>query len=665
MKVKKQKKVSRQVISCIVVLLAIMLSVAFSIAFLLTEKKMKQADMHKLEITADEVELMMNNWIGTNQMIVNTCKDFLHGIQDREQRASYLDSIKDHYTAMPFGFYIGYPDSQLTYPGIDTGSLPADFNVCQTTWYQQSQETDGVLCSEAYVDTVTGTMCVTLSVRLEDGSVLGTDLYLSEITEDLQNVMISNGSLVYLVEQNGMILASKDVDSVGVNLSEISNSAQADLSADTVKEEYQIKNKTYIAQSTQVANTNWSLLLLTPESEILANCYSIGVIFIIVVIIVLIVLSLLMAYILNKLLKPVTSVSRQFEAVAAGDLTGRITYRSKYQNEIGTMIVSANFCMDQISEIIQKMKEAVITIMDQSKENESVSVNLKTQMGQVTQNATEVSDIMKEVVKASATVADMAANVTSMVNAIVEEGTVAKDKLIQSKDSTEHGLTQMKTVFEDIQNVKESIAELANTVGKAKEATEKIDTIIQVIQSIANQTNLLSLNASIEAARAGENGRGFAVVAEEIKKLSEESAHSASDIACLITEVKSIILATVEQTKVNVNKIDQSAAYIEETQNGYGLIYESVNLVNTEINNILNRIGEVEDNAQTLAAVSEEQTASAESISSAIQQVNESTKESLQAVAQMDKNSKELVQISEELQTLSDTFQVNSGSITE
>lgn len=656
---KKVKKLSKEITSKLSIIIAVVLLLSLSLVYVITANKMKDSEVNRLEASADKVQVMMDSWINTNKVIVNTCKDFLESNPSREVRETYLESIKDNYENMPLGFYIGYPDKYLTYPGIDKSDLPADFDVCSTSWYKQSQEnTESVNCSAAYIDTVTGKTCVTLSVRLSDGSVLGTDLFLAEVAEKIKDNKQLNKSNTWLIESTGMILSSNKDSDIGLNIKDKSTSIYDDITSKSVKDEYMIDGKNNMTTYVDIPNTDWCLVVMTPETEVLANCLYILGIFLVVIISIIVILVITLTITLNKVMKPIIMVNKQMNKMAAGDLTERVNQTIKKNNEIHSMIDAVNESVENVSVIINRIKKVATTIATDSATSEKGSEQLNNLMSQVVNDTNKVNNTMSELLQSSTSVADMATSVTNMVDTIATNGNVVKENVDITMNSTSHGLSQVEMVTDEILGIKESISKLAVTVKKAEELTEKIDSIIQVIQNISNQTNLLALNASIEAARAGEQGKGFAVVADEIKKLAEESSGSADDIGKLIYEVKEIVLETVAQTNTNVDKIDQSAEYIKNTKASYQIINDQVNNVNTAMNTILDNIKEVGSNAQNLAAISEEQTASVESIAEAINGVKESTDESFTNVESMKTSIQNLKNVSSELQDLAGRFNV-------
>ena len=146
------------------------------------------------------------------------------------------------------------------------------------------------------------------------------------------------------------------------------------------------------------------------------------------------------------------------------------------------------------------------------------------------------------------------------------------------------------------------------------EAAIKIDEITATISGIAEETNLLALNASIEAARAGEAGKGFAVVATEIKNLAETSSHAAGEISELISSVTTLINSTVEQSQNSVVQIKESSQIVGVASEQFNNIFESIEKTNTIIHGMIDKVRNANDVASDMAAITEEQSASAEEI---------------------------------------------------
>ena len=177
----------------------------------------------------------------------------------------------------------------------------------------------------------------------------------------------------------------------------------------------------------------------------------------------------------------------------------------------------------------------------------------------------------------------------------------------QGKDDLQRVSSAMETIHVSMQKLQQSIDE----VGKA---SVEITNITEIIGNIADQTSLLSLNASIEAARAGDAGRGFAVVATEIGQLANTSAEAVHNIEGLISQINNLVGDTVKQTDESVKNIDHSSNLVEDTLRTFDAIFNNIDQVSMLVREMIQKVEKVDEVATNVAAISEEQAASSEEI---------------------------------------------------
>ena len=198
-----------------------------------------------------------------------------------------------------------------------------------------------------------------------------------------------------------------------------------------------------------------------------------------------------------------------------------------------------------------------------------------------------------------------------------------------------------------------SLSELTDHEENVGDSTVEINNIVQLIENIASQTNLLSLNASIEAARAGEAGRGFAVVATEIGNLAVESSNSAHKIQQIIQVVNEQVRGMVDKARESTEVMEQSSLSIDKAVKTFNEIYEDIEKTEHILQDIMNEIRNVDEVATNMAAISEEQSASAEEILASIdiltEHASQITEESKQVAGYSDVISDASVNLSEDM----------------
>ena len=261
----------------------------------------------------------------------------------------------------------------------------------------------------------------------------------------------------------------------------------------------------------------------------------------------LVMLILLIVIISKAVVRPIGELNRRIRDIAhgEGDLTRRITVQSN--DEIGEMAANINAFIEKVQGIIRNMKEAMgraVRVVESIKEDsDAIMKTVATQNGLVDQTKELAGSIKEDLKVAEESVIDTSKDV---------------EQTYRTLDHMQKTLTQMASkIIEDARGAKE----VAQNVTSLADQTNQIKDVIAIIKDIADQTNLLALNAAIEAARAGEHGRGFAVVADEVRKLAERTQKSLTEIDAAV----SVIVQGVVQAQEEINTMADNAELVTET----------------------------------------------------------------------------------------------------
>lgn len=381
---------------------------------------------------------------------------------------------------------------------------------------------------------------------------------------------------------------------------------------------------TYYVVLSFLEGTPYVLVSYINQSAMLSALSSLLTLIISVFVVVIVLVVAVIFVFLNGAMRPMKKLTDTLTTITDGDFTTAVAVKGN--DEIALMGRSLNHFVEIMRGIIIDIRDVSEKLGNSSTTTEQISGALNQAAGS---QADSMNDVKITLNQLAAGVQDLAAHATTLSGVVDETNQKsgrAKENMQQTVTVASQGRADMEEVNKAMASIVAAMEQLEAIVDKVGVSTEKINTMVGIISDIADQTNLLSLNAAIEAARAGDAGRGFAVVAEEIRKLAEVSASSASEISETINEVNSQVSYMVQQTEDSVAHIRENSDKITASCAIFERIYENVNETDNVISEIVSEIAHVDDVATNIAALSEEQSASTEEILASAETLTEASR---------------------------------------
>ncbi|CAH6912971.1 Chemotaxis protein [Vibrio chagasii] len=536
----------------------------------------------------------IEKWIEGRINVVNAAKDAF----------KYTDDPKSYFTQSTNAGRF-----QIAYAGLSNGRflqgvdlpVPEGYDPRTRDWYKVPMSTGKTVVTEPYVDVATNDLVVTIASPFNTNGysgVIGADLNLNTLINDVVSIE-QPGVYAFLVDGNGKIVAHRDRDLALKSVANVSQNLTANkiksLSQDPGFEEMSIDGAESLLSAKKVPHTDWYFTVVIDKSQSFASYRSLLRQSAIFGLIQLAVIAFVAMFVIKKALAPLTTLSSAMEALSKGDgdLTQRITVNSK--DEIGTLAHHVNAFIAKLQEIVRDIADSSSQLNEQSE----VSTNVARQTSDgLTVQLHEISQIATAVHEMSATAEEVANNAQ-----------MTADSAISSTENCEQGKRVIIRNQDSITNLAQQVENASGIIQELEKNALDINAILSTISDIAEQTNLLALNAAIEAARAGEQGRGFAVVADEVRVLSQRT-HSSTD------EIREMI-ETLQKNSVSA---------VESMQRSQDLAQSSVDDANnatTALEEIATSIQQISDMASHISnAASEQRTVTGE-VSKNIQLVND------------------------------------------
>lgn len=570
-----------------------------------------------IDRTGTDTARFVSSWLDSRQAILDGAAEALSEGRD------ILPVVSQGAASAEFLYmYVGTPDGQmLIRPSTE---LPADFDPRTRPWYQQAQSAGSMVLTPPYTDAASGDLIMTFARPVGD-SVIAADVPLTRITDQVLGVRLAETGYAALIDSQGNFLVHPDEQLLGSAVAEWTESPLASSPMPLTA-----GNNEWIAAQYPIDGTDWRIALFMDRNEAYAGLGGLLTGAILATGLTILIVTLVCGFMISRLLQPLRRVNRAMSDIAQGeaDLTRRLEIT--HDDEVGSLSRSFNRFVESIQGLVSSSLDSSRHLTELS---ESARDNARQNSEAIRRQQSEISQVATAINQMSSTAAEVASNAAETADAAAE-----------ARKEGENGIQGAHANRERMGQLTERIDSTTDVINRLNEQAQKITTILSTIEEVAEQTNLLALNAAIEAARAGEHGRGFAVVADEVRALSKRTHDATGEIQGMIEELQ-------VQTREAVSMMDSSRTLTGETA-------DSAKSVRASLESVGDAISDISHRANTIAEAAGEQNKATDEISRIATAIQDAADELAHNVDGATSQSDELHELSNDLKASLARFHV-------
>ena len=657
--------IKTKILAAVSALVLILVLILIIVSYTISKNIITDQSMQLLELSTKNQASQIEAWMSENLNVFNTFKQDIETMDYTEaQLQSLLDSYYGRSSDYPDGFYIADTSGKVMQAaGVDYKKT-AD---ASSAWYNEALTRVNMAFGDVHVNEA-GTDVVSPGAILRDSKKAGgnakakntrllvVDVPIAHIQVIVNSFISIDDAQAILVDKESLSVLSKSDDTLSGKLSDSTGFLG------TIGDRISQQNYTSmtlngnIVDFREISGTNWVLVSYVPETTIFAELATLRTTMIVVAVVVLVILLVLMERMVHFMIKPIRSLTDSIVTMASGDFT--VDIKTKGNDEITLMGHSMKDFTVAMRSMINDISNVSETLKGQAESSTSVSGGLYEASLKQSKTTDELNGTVDQLSASVQEIAESATALALVVSDTRDSSNNAEDKMNVTVEVAEAGKNDMQKVGEAMGLIEQSINGLQESIDKVGAASQEINKIVGMIGEIADETNLLALNASIEAARAGDAGKGFAVVATEIGSLATNSNQSVQKIQTLINEVTSLVGETVDKAKGSVDEINTSSRLVHQAVATFDTIYDNIVDANRVVNDMAANMLKVADVSTNVASITEEQAASAELISRNAGNIASESKNITDDSEKVAETARKLADTSEKLMTQINSFRV-------
>ena len=583
---------------------------------------------------ASAISTYISSWSDDRISTMHAVRDKIEASLKANPEASekdILNILQQAQASLQFG---------MTFLGLENGAMyrhdpslnSAGYDPRKRGWYIDAKAKNKAYVTAPYISSSTKKLSMTfvepITINGRFIGAIGGLVFLDSMIDTIIAMNVAGDGYSTLFDGNGKIIAHPDTKRILKDASELSPVLNGRFFADIRNQaqftELKLHDKDILMYASNIKGSPWVLGLMMDKQVLNAPLVNLSTNIVIAVFVLLSIAILIVVQVTRFLLKDLRRVSDSMAQIAKGDgdLTQRLTATSN--DEIALLVGNFNQFVALLHGTISHLKEIGHDLSGQANAAHDSSQNSALKLEEQQHNIAMVATAIHQMAQATQEIATNATNTAINADETVAASNLGQSQVIKSQES-------IRTLAADIQGVADVINDLSKNA-------DGINTILTTISAIAEQTNLLALNAAIEAARAGEQGRGFAVVADEVRVLSQRTYSSIEEIQKMIESLQKITKDAVVKVQLSHTRANDSVEDVNQAKVSLDTIQQSVTTIN--------------DRAAQIATATEEQT-------SVTAEVNQNTADIQQGSTELVTLAAESASRAEELKSLADDLTKN------